>query len=340
MVTNDWLDSDEVPVITGTPQVGETLTADVSRISPPNEFRSGPLHHFWIRTDGTTDTYIDGAKDSTYTLTVDDQGKRIKAGVMLGAGYWAPLDKTWRHSEPTAVVTAPGQTNNPASGQPTISGTAQVGETLTADTSGISDDDGLDNATFSYQWLADDADISGATSSTYTLADTDLGKAVKVRVSFTDDAGYDETLTSAATAAVAAAPPPPTDPPPAPTNLAVSDNGNGTLTLTWDAPDDDSVTGYQILRRRPNEGERTLLVYVADTGSTDTTWTDRDVTIGTQHVYRVKAINAAGLSPVSFYARATPASPPENSPATGAPTIYGHGPGGRDADGGHIRHLR
>ena len=80
-----------------------------------------------------------------------------------------------------------------------------MGETLTADTSGISDDDGLDNATFSYQWLADDADISGATSSTYVLADADEGKAVKVRVSFTDDAGYDESLTSAATDAVAAA---------------------------------------------------------------------------------------------------------------------------------------
>ena len=41
-------------------------------------------------------------------------------------------------------------------------GTAQVGETLTADTTGITDDDGLDNATFSYQWLADDAEINGA----------------------------------------------------------------------------------------------------------------------------------------------------------------------------------
>ncbi len=208
--------------------------------------------------------------------------------------------------------------NSPATGAPTITGTAQVGETLTADTTGISDADGLDSATFSYQWLADDTDISGATGNSYTLAAADAGKAVKVRVSFTDDAGHAETLTSAATAAVAAA-----LPPPAPTNLVVSDNGNGTLTLTWDAPDDDSVTGYQILRRRPNEGEKTLLVYVADTGSTDTTWTDEDVTIGTRHVYRVKAINAAGLSGASNFDRVTPASPPENIAATGAPTITG-----------------
>ena len=92
------------------------------------------------------------------------------------------------------------------SGAPTISGTAEVGETLTADTSGISDIDGLANATFTYQWLADEADISGATGSTHTLVAADEGKAIRVRVSFTDDRGNQETLTSAATPAVEARP--------------------------------------------------------------------------------------------------------------------------------------
>ena len=78
-----------------------------------------------------------------------------------------------------------------------------MGETLTADTSGIADEDGLENVTFSYQWLSGDSDISGATGSAYTLADADEGNTVKVRVSFTDDGGNDETLTSAATEAVA-----------------------------------------------------------------------------------------------------------------------------------------
>ena len=41
--------------------------------------------------------------------------------------------------------------NTPATGAPSISGTAQVGETLTADTSGIADEDGLENVAFSYQ---------------------------------------------------------------------------------------------------------------------------------------------------------------------------------------------
>ena len=65
-----------------------------------------------------------------------------------------------------------------------------MGETLTADTTGIADEDGLDNADFSYQWLADDTAISGADGQLdYTLADADEGKTVRVRVSFTDDTG-------------------------------------------------------------------------------------------------------------------------------------------------------
>ena len=86
-----------------------------------------------------------------------------------------------------------------------------MGETLTADTSGIADDDGLDSASFSYQWIrndgTDDADIPGATDPAYMPSDEDAGKAIKVRVSFTDDAGNQESVTSAATAAVAATAP-------------------------------------------------------------------------------------------------------------------------------------
>ncbi len=92
--------------------------------------------------------------------------------------------------------------NNPATGTPTISGTAQVGQALTASTTGISDSDGLTNVSYSYQWLADDTAIDGATSSTYTVQASDNGKVIKVQVTFDDDAGNDESLTSAGTSAV------------------------------------------------------------------------------------------------------------------------------------------
>ena len=103
-------------------------------------------------------------------------------------------------------VTVPGPANSQATGSPTISGTAQVGETLTANPGDISDGDGLTGATFGYQWLSDGAGIAGATQSTYTLEEADEGRAIRVRVSFTDDAGHGETLTSTATGNVAPRP--------------------------------------------------------------------------------------------------------------------------------------
>ena len=106
----------------------------------------------------------------------------------------------------TVNVTA---VNDPATGKPEISGTPQVGQPLTADVSGIMDADGLTNVSYTYQWYREtqglSAQISGATLSTYTPATVDVGKTIKVEVSFTDDAGNaEDPLTSDATATVAA----------------------------------------------------------------------------------------------------------------------------------------
>ena len=142
----------------------------------------------------------------TYTLVAADEGKVIKVQVSFTDD--ADNEETLT-SAATAAVAAASTPNAPATGAPTISGTVQVGETLTSDTSDIADTDGLSNVQYEYQWLADDSDISGASNAAYTLADSeDEGKAIKVEVSFTDDAGNDESLTSAATAAVSAAPTP------------------------------------------------------------------------------------------------------------------------------------
>ncbi len=80
---------------------------------------------------------------------------------------------------------------------------------MTAETSGIDDADGLSKAVFTYQWVRNDrsadADISGATGASYTLVDADEGKTIKVKVFFTDDRDFDETLISEPTAVVEAA---------------------------------------------------------------------------------------------------------------------------------------
>ena len=63
----------------------------------------------------------------------------------------------------------------------------------------IDDADGMTGAVFAYQWLANDADIAGATGSSYTRTEADAGLPIRVRVSFTDDTGNVETLTGAPT---------------------------------------------------------------------------------------------------------------------------------------------
>ena len=94
------------------------------------------------------------------------------------------------------------QVNRPATGTPEISGSPRVGDELTASTDDIADADGLTGARYEYQWVRVDgtreSDIALANGPTYRLAGADLGKTVKVRVSFTDDAGSAESVTSAA----------------------------------------------------------------------------------------------------------------------------------------------
>ena len=107
-----------------------------------------------------------------------------------------------------AVTNNSTVTNTPATGAPTITGTAQVGQTLTAGTTAIMDADGLTSVSYTYQWIRvatdnTETNIASATASTYTLVAADQGTTIKVTVSFTDDASNPETLTSAATAAVA-----------------------------------------------------------------------------------------------------------------------------------------
>ena len=418
-----------LPAISGTPQVGETLTASTSGIADADGLNDVTYSYQWVA--GGSDIY--GATASTYTLTASEGGQTIRVRVSFTDDAENQESLT---SAATAAVAA--KPNTPATGAPAISGTPRVGETLTASTSDIADQDGLTNVSYSYQWMADEVDIDGITGSSYTLTSNEQGKTVRVQVTFTDDADNAESLTSEATVAVAAAlpeltaslplsgfqssrhlgegdrpqvivafslpvasfekttpsvsltgatvssvrrhqedglenawiffldpdgnddivfslvagqpcdsggictgdgttlsaapeprvlpgpegeedepePPPqeqagddqqtPQSPPPAPTSLTATVNADGHIVLSWTAPDDDSVTGYQVLRRRPGEGESALLVYVADTRSTATTFTDTGVAAGVKHVYRVKAINAAGLSGWSNYVNPTP----------------------------------
>ena len=195
------------PTISGTAQVGQMLTASTSGISDSNGLANAIFTYQWIANDGTEDTDIQDATGSAYTVGADDEGKTIKVRVSFTDDGG---NQETRTSDVTVAVAA--IPNSAATGAPTISGTAQVGQMLTASTSGISDSNGLANAIFTYQWIAndgtEDTDIQDATGSTYTVGADDEGKTIKVRVSFTDDGGNQETRTSEVIVAVASAPTP------------------------------------------------------------------------------------------------------------------------------------
>ena len=197
-----------LPTVSGTARVGETLTASVSEIADADGLDNAVFSHQWIRTGGTgTATDIEGATDSAYALVDADAGATIAVRVTFedDGGTRETL-----LSAATETVAAIVVANRPATGLPTVSGTARVGETLTASVSGIADADGLDNAVFSHQWIRTGGtgtatDIEGATGSAYALVDADVGATIAVRVTFEDDGGTRETLVSAATETVAAA---------------------------------------------------------------------------------------------------------------------------------------
>ena len=169
-----------LPAITGTAQVGVKLTADLSGIVDLDGVTNATPRYQW-QADGVD---IPGETLNCYTPDDADEGKTISVVVSFtdDAGNEESLT-----SAATAAVEA--RPNRPAMGALTITGTARVGELLTADVSSIKDDDGLDRAAFAYQWQADGTDLSGATGSNYTLAASDEGKAISVTVSFTDYAG-------------------------------------------------------------------------------------------------------------------------------------------------------
>ena len=267
--------------------------------------------------DGLENAWIfwldpEGGDDLVFTLVAgqscDGGGICTGDGRMLSQG----LSKTLPGPEENEAAEGGSQSddrqaNSPATGAPTINGTAQVGETLTADTSSIADEDGLEDATFTYQWLGDGSAIQGATARAYTLTDSDEGKAVRVRVSFSDDAGNGESLNSAATDAVAAEP---SEPPDKPRGLSATASHHQVV-LTWDDPGDDSITGYVILRRLPGVDQKGQFdELVADTGTAATTYTDGTVAAETRYTYRIKAINEHGTSERSrWYHIDTPAAP-------------------------------
>ena len=293
------------PTIGGTARVGETLTADTSGIADADGLTNAVFGYQWLA-DGAE---ISGATGSTYTLVDADMGKAINVTVSFTDD--AGNTETLNSAATDAVEARP---NSPATGEPTINGTAQVGETLNADTSNIEDADGLYDVAFSYQWLADGADIAGATASTYTLADSDDGKAISITVSFTDDASNAETLTSAATAAVDAKPNTPATG--EPTISGTARVGETLAADTSGIADEDGLTSAAFAYQWVADGAEI-------SGATDDTYTLVDAEEGKAISITVSFTDDAGDEETLTSAATGAVEAKPNSPATGQPAISG-----------------
>ena len=197
-------------------QVGEDLVTNPDELSYPEEVLLSEFRAYILRTSNQvprgrllmTDAQLSQLRDHLTTIHDHFEGlynpgpdepfaMEIEFKITSGNVLAIKQARPWVFGPATATVTV----NSPAAGAPAISGVAQVGNTLTAGTSAIMDADGGPGS-FAYEWVRVDSDgtsnetVIGSNAETYTLVAGDEGKKVKVKVSFTDDAGNSESLTS------------------------------------------------------------------------------------------------------------------------------------------------
>ena len=143
--------------------MGEGLSAGTAGMSLADGMKNADFTNRWLADDAD----IEDATASTYTLADAHEGKSMK----LKSSFTNDADNTEAlTSEATTPVGVQSSPNSPATGATTITGTAQIGNTLTVDITVISDDDRLKNATFTYRWVAGGTDIEDDSGARYTPA--------------------------------------------------------------------------------------------------------------------------------------------------------------------------
>lgn len=190
------------PTITGTPTVGQTLTAENGTWSnSPTSFA-----YQWLRCNGGGNACVGVANGTqkTYTLVGADAGRTIRVQVTATN---ADGSTSARSAQTAAVAERTGSPAAPKNTSlPTISGTARVGRQLTGAEGSWS---GNPDA-YTFQWQRCDADtvlcsnVLGATARTYLVRVADLGFRLRLRVTARNDKGS-ASASSALTAIVAPA---------------------------------------------------------------------------------------------------------------------------------------
>ncbi len=209
---------------TGVVQVGGQVTGDIELVQDEDWFKvalvAGTTYVFDLRgADGGGGTLGTGSAEA-YLKLYGPNGSYTGATAYNGGtggdplmSYSATVSGNYYLSVSDLMDAGTGtytlrisipyeNANNPPTGLVSITGNITQGQTLTAANT-LADADGL--GTISYQWNANDTAITGATGSTYTLGQADVGKTISVTASYTDGQGTAEAVTSSATAAVTAA---------------------------------------------------------------------------------------------------------------------------------------
>ena len=174
-----------LPVISGTPTVGQSLSVTNGAWTSDSALSYA---HQWKRSG----TPISGATSSSYTLTSADYNTTITCTVTA-----TNSDGSAGATSAATASVAEGAPVNTA--LPVISGTPTVGQNLSV-TNGAWDS--VSTPSYAYQWQRSGADISGATSSSYTLVSADYNTTITCEVTATNTAGS-TMAESAATASVA-----------------------------------------------------------------------------------------------------------------------------------------
>ena len=230
----------EFTVTTSTTQMN-VINVNIEVTETGEMLESMPPSVVMISSGSTVTTLILVTEDDS----MDEVDSDVTVTLVSGEGYQLGAPET-------ATVTVTDNDIEPnvaAMGTPTISGTPEVGQILTVNTSGISDENGLSNVDFEYQWIRTDSngtdtEISGATATTYTVVSADVNHTLTIRVTFTDDVGYTESVTSDATQPVTT---------PTPTNQVPEANDDTAMTTAGTAvtvdvlandsdPDGDSLS--------------------------------------------------------------------------------------------------
>ncbi|MBL1176188.1 FG-GAP-like repeat-containing protein, partial [Pantanalinema sp. GBBB05] len=303
--------------ITGTVQENQTLTADTSGLSDADGL--GAFSYQWQQSsDGVNWTNVTGATNVNFTPGDAQVGQRLRVQVSYTDGQGTtegPLSST-------ATATAVSNVNDVPTGTISITGTAQENQTLTANTSGLSDGDGL--GSFNYQWQQSSdgvnwTNVTGATNVNFTPGDAQVGQRLRVQVSYTDGQGTAEgPLSSTATATAV------TNVNDAPTGtIAITGTVQENQALTADTSglsDADGLGAFNYQWQQSSDG----INWTNVTGATNVNFTPGDAQVGQRLRVQVSYTDGQGTAegPISSTATATAVSNVNDVP-TGTISITG-----------------